>query len=265
VKLYYRKSGQGPYLIILHGLFGSSDNWLTIARKLENHFTVILPDQRNHGRSPHSGEHDYEKMRDDLHELVSELKPDKFFLAGHSMGGKTAMFFAVKWPELISGLLIADISPFRTGNSDHPEYDQHYRILQAILDLDLSTIRSRSEAEKKLFPLLGSPAIIQFILKNLQRSADHGFEWKLNAGALIKNLDKIMQGFDQERANYFRVTGFPVIFLKGSRSDYLPEEHYNDILKIFPAAEFKVIKNAGHWLHAENPEEVTESFLKLLM
>ena len=117
MKLFYRKFGDGPPLIILHGLYGSSDNWVSIAKKLGDSFTVYLPDQRNHGQSPHSDIHDYDSMRDDLFELVTELRLKKFFLAGHSMGGKTAMAFAVKWPEMINGLLIADISPFTNENT----------------------------------------------------------------------------------------------------------------------------------------------------
>src|SRR5512133_2376601 len=112
MKLFCRKYGNGPPLIILHGLFGSSDNWVTIAKNLSDSFTVYLPDQRNHGQSPHSDVHDYDSMRDDLFELVNDLSLKKFFLAGHSMGGKTAISFALKWPEMLNGLLIADISPF---------------------------------------------------------------------------------------------------------------------------------------------------------
>ena len=117
MKLFYRKFGKGPPLIILHGLYGSSDNWVTIARSLSECYTVYLPDQRNHGQSPHTNIHDYDSMRDDLFELTSDLKFKKIFLAGHSMGGKTAISFAVKWPEMINGLLIADISPFINENT----------------------------------------------------------------------------------------------------------------------------------------------------
>ncbi len=112
MKLFYRKYGNGPPLIILHGLFGSSDNWVTIAKSLSEVFTVYLPDQRNHGLSPHSDIHDYESMSQDLSELAKDLSLKKFFLAGHSMGGKTAIAFAMSWPEMLNGLLIADISPF---------------------------------------------------------------------------------------------------------------------------------------------------------
>ncbi len=146
MKLFYRKYGSGPPLIILHGLYGSSDNWVTIAKKLGESFTVYLPDQRNHGQSPHSHIHSYDSMRDDLFELAADLKLNKFFLAGHSMGGKTAIAFALRWPEMINGLLIADISPFINKDSIHSAYNQHLTILTAILSIDLPLVSSRAEA-----------------------------------------------------------------------------------------------------------------------
>jgi len=118
MKLFCRKYGNGPPLIILHGLFGSSDNWVTIARGMSDRFTVFLPDQRNHGSSPRSNVHDYESLSNDLKELADDLRLDKYFLAGHSMGGKTAVSFACKWPERLSGLLVADISPFANEGPD---------------------------------------------------------------------------------------------------------------------------------------------------
>ena len=123
MKLFYRKYGNGPPLIILHGLYGSSDNWVTIAKSLGDLFTIYLPDQRNHGQSPHDNIHDYDSMRNDLFELAYDLKLNKFFLAGHSMGGKTAIAFALKWPEMINGLLIADISPFTNETTKYSAYN----------------------------------------------------------------------------------------------------------------------------------------------
>src|SRR5512140_483624 len=125
MKLFYRKYGNGPPLVILHGLYGSSDNWGTVAKKLSDSFTVILPDQRNHGQSPHSTVHDYDSMRDDLYELVKDLKVKKFFLAGHSMGGKTAISFAVRWPELLNGLIIIDVSPFTDEKNQAKVFNHH--------------------------------------------------------------------------------------------------------------------------------------------
>jgi pimeloyl-ACP methyl ester carboxylesterase len=264
MKLFYRKFGDGPSLIILHGLFGSSDNWVSIAKKIGDSFTVYLPDQRNHGQSPHSDILDYDSMRDDLFEMVSELRLKKFFLAGHSMGGKTAIAFAAKWPEMIYGMLVADISPFTNENTRNIGYSEHMNILRTILSFDLSKVRSRSEAESLLSEKISSEKVRGFILKNLQRNAGDIFTWKLNALSLFNNLDKIMEGIDLKDEFTESVTGFPVIFLKGSHSNYLTTADIVSIRKVFPASEFIVINGAGHWIHADQPDEVIKNLRKLL-
>lgn len=264
MKLFYRRYGSGPLLIILHGLFGSSDNWTAIAKNLSGIFTVILPDQRNHGQSPHAGIHGYPAMRDDLYELVKDIGADRFFLAGHSMGGKTALSFALKWPEMLQGLLVADISPFKGGDAGGSEYSYHAGILKTIMSVDLQKVTKREEAETEIRQSGLPEKVILFILKNLKRIDENRFEWKLNAPALLKNIDNIMKPMDREQAYSARVSGFPVYFLRGSESDYLPVSDYNDILEIFPAAEFIEIPGAGHWLHADNPEAVIKAFRRFL-
>jgi len=264
MKLFYRKFGKGPPLIILHGLYGSSDNWVTIAKHLSDCYTVYLPDQRNHGQSPHDNIHDYNSMRDDLFELVSDLKLSKFFLAGHSMGGKTAISFAIKWPEMINGLLIADISPFINENTRHSAYNQHFTILKAMLSIDLSKISARGEADSVLTEKIPSENIRGFILKNLKRTADNNFAWKINASVLLDNLERIMEGIDRKTGVSQQITGFPVIFLKGEDSDYLPSGDFRDIQNVFPATEFITVANAGHWMHSDRPDEVVKNLKRLL-
>lgn len=263
MKLFYRKYGSGPPLVILHGLYGSSDNWVTIAKKLGNTFTVYLPDQRNHGQSPHSDLHDYDSMRDDLYELVKDLGISKFFLAGHSMGGKTAAAFAIKWPEMLNGLLIADISPFAGQPNAARAYEQHLSILEAMNDINLSLMKSRAEVEHALNEKIDSEKITGFLMKNLQRTTDNKFVWRINVSSLLMNLDRIMEGIDRQSALSKQVHGFPVIFLKGTESDYLLPSDYDDIKKLFPSAEIIKIKNAGHWLHADQPEATINNFKKL--
>jgi esterase len=263
MKLYFRSYGSGPPLIILHGLYGSSDNWISIARMVEKNYTVYLPDLRNHGQSPHSDIMNYDAMRDDLLELADDLKITKFFLAGHSMGGKVAMAFAQMWPERLNGLLIADISPFTNETSVHSYFIQHQSILKAILSLDLAKISSRAEAESELKKTIESENVRGFILKNLQRSTGKIFTWKLNARSLMDNLERIMEGIDRSTVLNLQITGFPVIFLKGSESDYINPADYPDIEKIFPAAEITQIEKASHWLHADQPEHVAKNLLRL--
>jgi esterase len=264
MKLFYRKYGAGPPLIVLHGLYGSSDNWVSIAKSISDRFTVFLPDQRNHGNSPHSPVHDYNSMTADLLELVNVLKLQKFFLAGHSMGGKTAVNFAISWPERLYGLLVADISPMVQEGSNSLTYNQHSEILDSILSLDLSGIRSRDEVESFLKTRIQSEATRGFIIKNLKRESDNLFSWKLNASALRENLHNIMAGIEPGNIESGEISGFPVYFLKGEYSEYLPEKDFMQIKKIFPAAEFIIIPRSGHWVHSDNPEEVKKSLLKFL-
>jgi esterase len=263
MKLFFRKYGDGPPLVILHGLYGSSDNWVSVARKISNYYTVYLPDQRNHGRSLHSILHDYDAMSSDLFELVSDLNIGKFFLAGHSMGGKTAVRFAIRWPELLEGLLVADISPFETRTSNSTSYNQHLSILKILEETDISRATSRGELEKLLSERIKSPGIRALIMKNAERNDDGTFRWKINSVSLLKNLEIIVDSVVGQPGSFDPVTGFPVIFLKGENSDYLPEEDFPKILNLFPSAEFRIIRNAGHWLHVDNPEAVTEAFLSL--
>jgi len=260
MKLFYRQYGEGPYLVILHGLYGSSDNWVTIAKNISLHFSVILPDLRNHGHSPHSEIHDYESMSSDLHELASDLGLRKFFLAGHSMGGKTAMTFAMTWPEMIEGLVVMDISPFSDIDRQAKAQNEMNSILKSIVETDILKAGSRAEADRMLAERITSERVRGLILKNLQRDEKKRFSWKLNAVTLINNLDKIVEGLPVQR----QVAGFPVIFLKGEYSDYIPDSDHQDIFKLFPAAEIKVIKDSGHWLHADNPQAVIEELLGLL-
>lgn len=264
MKLFHRKYGSGPPLIILHGLYGSSDNWVTIARHLSDSFTVILPDQRNHGQSPHSEVHDYDSMRDDLFELVSDSGIKKFFLAGHSMGGKTAISFALKWPEMLNGLLIADISPFTTENAQNSIHSQHSTILNAVLSLDLKKVNNRKDAESLLSLKIQSEKERGLILKNLERNSENTFAWKFNAPSLSKNLKKIMVGVERPSDFNSQITGFPIIFLKGGDSEYIPKNDYKDILKVFPAAEIIEIPGAGHWIQVDKPEEVVKYIRRLL-
>jgi len=259
MKLFFRSFGNGPPIFILHGLYGSSDNWLSIGRMIGVNYKVYLPDLRNHGQSPHSDLMNYEVMSEDLLELVNSLNIRKFYLAGHSMGGKVAISFALKWPDRINGLLIADISPFINERSGQKVLMQHSSILKAVLSLDLLKIKSRMEAEAELKKMIEPDNVRGFILKNLQRNSDKTFSWKLDAKSLLNNIDRIMEGIDRRLIDNYQISGFPVIFLKGAKSDYIDPSDYPYILRIFPAAEIKEIANAGHWLHSDQPEEIAKN------
>jgi pimeloyl-ACP methyl ester carboxylesterase len=203
-------------------------------------------------------------MSDDLSELARDLSLKKFFLAGHSMGGKTAIAFAMRWPEMLNGLLIADISPFTDEKEKDTVYSRHHSILTAILSLNLKEVSSRSDVETSLAEKIPSEKTRGMIMKNLQRTGEKSFTWKLNASSLFKNLDKIMEGIDRQRDYNHQIIGFPVIFLKGGDSDYIPRDDFKDILKIFPAAEIIEVPGAGHWINSDKPEEVVKNIRRLL-
>ena len=264
MKLFCRRYGNGPPLIILHGLYGSSDNWMTVARNISTKFSVYLPDLRNHGNSPHDDVHDFQSITSDLLELAESYRLDKFFLAGHSMGGKAAIHFTLRWPEKINGLLVADISPFTDTDSFSMAYEQHSRILQTIIDTDISAAVSRKEIEKLLSDQNITDRNRALVLKNVQRLPNNKYTWKLNAPALLNNLDKIIEGLRRPSKDDNAITGFRVIFLKGEKSDYLNTGDYKDILRLFPSAEFRIIEGAGHWIQADRPAEVAEALEDLL-
>lgn len=257
MKLFFRKLGEGPPIVILHGLYGSSDNWMSIARNLSDTYTVFIPDQRNHGRSPHSMRHDYTEMTADLEELINENIKGKFSLLGHSMGGKTAIAFALKNPLLLDSLIIADISPFSRHPEDFKIVESHMKIISILLHTDLESAQSRKEAEDKVLSAFEDKRLASFLLKSIYRNENGNFAWRINAPAIYNNLEKLMTGLVLPQTAVTHVTGFPVLFIRGGNSDYLPESHFADIKSLFPAAQIHTIPETGHWLHAEKPDEFT--------
>lgn len=267
MNLFFRQEGEGFPIVIVHGLYGSSDNWLTVGKKLSTRYRVYMIDQRNHGHSPKSEEHSYELMKEDLAAFFEQHRIEKAMLLGHSMGGKVAMSFAADYPEKIEKLIIADIAPkdYFLLN-DESQYYLHSNILRAMLEIDFSEMKSRKEVEAYLNERIDSDAIVQFLLKNVhRRKEDHRFEWRLNVRVLYDNLDEIVRGVNERWfEDRLPIFNYPVLFIKGEKSNYIRPEDYKTIQRIYPDALIKVIPDAGHWLHAEQPQkfmEVLETFL----
>jgi len=257
MKLNFRKIGEGYPLIIVHGLYGSSDNWLSVAKDLASNFEVYIIDQRNHGASPHSDSHTYQDLKEDLLEFMDDHEIEKATLVGHSMGGKTVMFFAAEHPEKVSNLLVADIAPKNYSKiSDYaPQTIDHNTIVSAMLNLDLQNFKSRTEIDHKLSESIQSERVRQFLLKNLKRDEEKRFTWKLNIETISKFLPQIMDGMNKDDFTHGKgITGFPVLFIKGAKSNYITDDDHNLIRTIFPYAEVTTIPNAGHWVHAEQPK-----------
>lgn len=244
--LNYREMGSGPALICLHGLYGYGRNWLSLARHLQEHYRVILPDLRNHGSSPHSDQWNYPAMARDLKTLVAELDLDSFSLLGHSMGGKLAMHYALETQDaalFLNHLIIVDIAP----KAYAPDY--HRGILKLLSDLPLEHLTSRKDAESWLKTGIPERAIRQFLTSNLQQGPN-GWYWQFNWPVFRKHIESITGPI--ESANTFKAC--PVLFISGARSDYILPTDRAEIKLYFPAAECVQIPEAGHWLHIEQPQ-----------
>jgi len=264
VTLNFRKSGHGLPLIILHGLYGSSDNWISIARKLEERFTVFIPDLRNHGQSPHTSTHTYQDMVDDLYQFFSDLHISKATILGHSMGGKLAMMFAAEYPELITRLIIADIAPKNYNSTKKPFKTvlQHELILGLMEELNLVAVTSRKEIDYFLSEKLKDSVLRQFLIKNIHRSKEGYFEWKINVSVLKHALNSITTDVNSDWfSDRQPILNYPVTFIRGLSSDYISDQDFKDIKEIYPEARLISIPDAGHWLHAEQPEKFIEAVL----
>jgi pimeloyl-ACP methyl ester carboxylesterase len=200
-------------------------------------------------------------MREDLYEFMEKQSIKRASLLGHSMGGKVAMYFAAKYPEMIDNIIVVDISPRSYRSLDHPAPHtvDHRNIIQAMMKVDFSNVDNRMDVDMVLAETIKSQRIRQFLLKNVKRKDKTSFCWKLNLKTLHDSMPEILDGLDPSKVNNGKgITGFPALFIKGENSDYISDVDYPVINQIFPGAEIVTIPNAGHWLHAEQ----TELFIK---
>lgn len=243
MELYYREFGQGHPLLILHGLFGFSDNWQTIAKSLSEHHLVVTPDLRNHGRSHWADSHTYADMADDIQAFLESHWMFTASVVGHSMGGKVAMQLALNHPDRVDKLVVVDIAPGQAT-------DNHSDIFQALTDLDLSKLSTRQEADEFLAARIADFGTRQFLLKNITRNPDGGFAWKMNLPALRRAYADILAPVSGEPFDK------PALFVRGSRSNYIKDADFALIRTLFPRAELVTIEGAGHWVHADKPAEL---------
>lgn len=252
MKLQHRILGEGKPLIILHGLFGSSDNWQTHAKRFSDYFQVILVDQRNHGHTEWSDEFNYDLLAEDLHELITDLGLEKVHLLGHSMGGKTVMRYAQLYPETIEKLIVVDM-----GLKQYPPH--HQQILAGIHALNRTSMDSRSKAEEILAPFVPESGTRLFLLKNLYWIEKGKLAWRMNVTVLENEMDQILKAIPEQEV--FVQT----LFIRGAASNYIPDEDISAIENQFPDSSFATIENAGHWVHAEQPEEFMNTVLEFLL
>ncbi|MFN6377804.1 MAG: alpha/beta fold hydrolase [Flavobacteriales bacterium] len=251
MNLHFRKIGEGQPLIILHGLFGSSDNWQSHAKKFAENFCVYLVDQRNHGHSPHDATMNYDAMADDLLELIAAEGLRDVILLGHSMGGKTVMRFAQKNAFLVDRMIVVDMGI--------KQYRPHHDLIfQGLFHVDVDHVKSRKEAEERLTQFVTEASTVQFLMKNLYWKTPEQLAWRFNLDVLNKEINAILSAMPNE------IIDTPTLMLTGGQSGYVPAKDFDSIAELIPNAEFKVIESAGHWVHAEAPAafiEAVETYL----
>ncbi|MBL7886110.1 MAG: alpha/beta fold hydrolase [Flavobacterium sp.] len=251
--LYSRIEGQGKPLLIIHGFLGMSDNWKTLGSQFAaNGFEVHLLDLRNHGRSFHSDEFNYEMMVNDLLEYCNHYQLNDVSIIGHSMGGKVAMLFAVTYPEKVEKLIVADIGP--------KYYAPHHQdILAGLNAVDFSQKPSRTEVEEILYPYIPDFGTRQFLMKNLFWKTPEQLDFRFNLEVFNKKIEEIGTALPEQT-----IFEKPTLFIRGGNSKYIVEADFPKIKQHFPQFQLSTIPNVGHWLHAENPKLFFEETLEFL-
>jgi pimeloyl-ACP methyl ester carboxylesterase len=253
MKLHSKIIGKGKPLIILHGFLGMGDNWKTLANAYAKEgFNVHLVDQRNHGRSPHDSAFSYELMVKDLKDYLEDKSLEKVSIIGHSMGGKVAMRFATLHPENLIKLIIVDIAP-----KYYPQH--HQQILEGLTQISKAKLTSRSDADELLAQYISLKAVRQFLLKNLYWKTQDEISLRLNLQALKDNIEEVGKGLPRNSAHEGET-----LFLRGGNSNYIQEEDEKEIASHFENYEIKVIKNSGHWVHAEKRDDFLQVSLEFL-
>jgi len=252
--LHSKIEGSGKPFVIMHGFLGMSDNWKTLGTQFaENGFEVHMLDLRNHGRSIHSEEFNYQLMVDDVVQYCKEKNLENIYLLGHSMGGKVAMFTATQFPDLVEKLIVADIGV----KYYKPHHDE---ILAGLSAVDFTEKPSRSDVEEILTPFIPDFGTRQFLMKSLYWKEPGQLDFRFNLKAFVNNKDMI--GDALEAGAVFEK---PTLFLKGANSNYILDSDNAEILNHFPNASIEIIEKAGHWLHAENPTDFFDKTIEFLI
>ncbi len=252
--LHYSETGNGEPLIILHGLFGSGKNWQSLARVFSRHFKVYTPDLRNHGQSFHHDEMSYAVMVEDVYRLIRHLGIESCSLIGHSMGGKTAMLLTLEHPQLVSRLVVADIAPVVYSHA-------HNHLIDPIIALKLDRMDNRSAVDEALQRDIPDTMLRNFLLQNLERKQEQ-WRWRVNWLAIKRQLNQLT-GFSNLPLEW-KVRN-PTLFIRGEKSDYIGAAEESEIADHFGDATIETITNAGHWLHAEQPEKFSQLALDFML
>lgn len=245
MELFYREYGEGRPMIILHGILGISDNWVTFARRIAHQgIRCLIPDQRNHGHSPHHRIMNYYSLTDDLAEFIRQHRLERPIILGHSMGGKVAMRYTLENPGEVDRLIVVDTS-LRT----YVRFHYHQGLIDAMLPVDFEKVRSRQEAEEILTGKVDDERVVQFLMKNLYWKDKTRLAWRPNLAAIYDNLENMYDGvFFSSRFDR------PALFVRGGLSDYILDQDFPAIYQNFPFARIETIESGTHWVHADDPE-----------
>jgi len=259
MKLFFRKYGNGKQnIIILHGLYGSSDNWVSIARILQDDFTVFIPDQRNHGQSPHSQTFNYTVLINDLYNFISENKISNPIIIGHSMGGKVAMYFNFTYPKIAKKLIIIDIAAKDYSNEDNNKF--HRKLIIFMSRLQLDKFNNRKDLSDFIFDKIKDKRLTHFILKNIKLT-NNTFSWKINIETIKNEFENILtENYNKKLTK----TKTPTLFIKAENSNYIKESDFSLIKDIFTNSIIKTITGTSHWIHSEKPNELYKEILYFL-
>lgn len=248
--LHAIQAGEGPPVVLLHGLFGAARNFGMIQRTLATRYRTIALDMRNHGESPHAADMAYPTQAEDVRDTLRSLGVETAAVIGHSMGGKAAMALALRWPQQVGRLLVADIAPviYQHDNT---------MIAQAMRAIPLTATLTRQQADAGLADTVPRADIRAFLLQNLRLGASP--HWRIGLEEIAAAIPDL-EGWVDLPSVYSGMS----LFVTGGNSDYVLPEHRPTIRRLFPAARFIAVKNAGHWVHADNPAgflSVAEAFL----
>ncbi|MDF2437585.1 MAG: putative hydrolase [Bacteroidota bacterium] len=240
-------------MIILHGLFGQSDNWNSLAKQFgENGYEVFVADQRNHGLSPHSDKWNYQVMSDDLHELITDNNLKDVVLVGHSMGGKTVMQYTLQHPDVVEKLVVVDIGP--------KYYSPHHQsVLEGLDAVDFSIVKTRREAEDILSQYIDDFGTKQFLLKNIYWKEEGLLDWRFNLKVISEKMENVGSNISESDS-----VDVQTLFIRGEKSNYILDSDINHIQELFPRCMLETVAGAGHWVHAEKPKEFYEAVINFL-
>lgn len=253
VPLHHKILGQGFPVIILHGLFGMLDNLLLMAKRLEDAgFMPILVDQRNHGRSPHTNDMNYKVMSEDVYQFMTDNWIHEAIVIGHSMGGKTALQLTAHHEDMVSKLIVIDIGVKKYQHG-------HDAVFDALMSVKLDTVSTRGEVEDILMNKLGDMGTVLFLMKNLSRKPEGGFQWKANIQTLYDSYENII-----DAVQWTHPCQTDTLFIRGGRSSYILDEDWPDISSFLPNARLHTIENAGHWLHVDAPDELFQKIIHFI-